>query len=176
MARNLTLVLLVALLAGASAWAAAHQQHRQRLAIQTESPAAAEAPDPAHLARYFSDLVRQSDYVILNFLNLHGQKEVLVRDRDWLDRMADLLAAADIRSTLKHHFGISAPNLEFFSDYEKILHVDTLGPDILRAYGLIPDEHDRKHGADYQVDESTLVAYRALIREKIPSTYPSRGK
>jgi hypothetical protein len=176
MARNLTLMLVVTLLAGASAWAAAYQQHRQRLAIQSVSPPADEVPDPAHLARYFSDLVRQSDYVILNFLNLHGQKEILVRDRDWLDRVADLLAAAVIRSTQKHHFGIGAPNLEFFRDYEKVLHVDALGMDILRAYGIPPDENDLTHRGDYQVDEATVVAYRALLREKIPPTYLGRGK
>lgn len=179
MTRSLFLMILVALLAGVSAWAAAKHHHHLRLQDAAAAELAvqeARQAQSAELAAHFANLVRQSDYVIFNFHNLYGQKEVLVRDRDWLNRMADLLAAVEIQATQKHHFGISAPNLEFFSNHEKVLHLDTLGRDTLRAYGLVPDENGSMHKGDYQVDEATLVALRSLVREKIPPSYPGRGR
>lgn len=167
MTRSLFLMLLVALLAGVSAWAAATYHHHLRLQdAAAEELAVQEARQArsAELAAHVADLIRRSDAVV--FDNGPVAENLRFTDQAWLERVAAVLAEASPQPTTPA-LGISLPQVLFHQGDEPLLVLDPVNHSRLRVLGL---ESGHPRGGDYLVDAATIDALRALIREKQPTS------
>lgn len=163
MTRSLALMLLVALLAGVSAWAAAKYHHHLRLQDAAAEELALQEEQQirsAELAAHLADLIRRSDAVV--FDNGPVGENRRFTDQAWLERVATVLASASLEPTT-FALGISLPQVEFHQGDKSVLILDPIDHARLRVLGL---EAGHPRGGDYLVDAATIDALRALIREK----------
>src|ERR1035437_7829832 len=157
--RSFYLFVVTCLVAALAGWVAARARisYLQREAAEKERvDAEADAKRPA---KYFADLVREADEVVITYDSAKDKREAWLSDPAWRAQLSNIIGSASYKLTA---FTLITTNLDIvlYQKKVKILELMPIGR-VLRAHGA------RAHG-DFIVGNPTTDAIVALAEKVMP--------